>query len=105
MSIPVYSTVFAALAGFTGVDTSVVPLGYVAVLRDLDATVGISAGMLITLTGTNGQIIWAWEPGVTTGKVSNQWRGRQVVGPAGTFSITTNAPADVTLSGWLLTAP
>ena len=100
--MPIYSRSLVAAAGLSGTVTSVVPAGTTVVIRDVDVTLGVSAGVLVTLVGANGQVIWAWSSGVTTDKTSAQWRGRQVIEAGQTFSVVTSAPADVTVSGYVL---
>lgn len=106
MTPPVYSVELVAVAGLAGTVLFTVPAGNIVILRDLDVTYfsGLtSAGC--NLTGSQGQTIahlgWASLESTST----KSWRGRQVIGPAEHFEVITDSALDVTLSGYLLTAP
>lgn len=102
--IPVYSVRFFAEHGLNGTVTYTVPAGFKAVLRDLDAYNG--GGVISTsvfLEGNNGQSIWS-DSSSAQAKVS-QWRGRQVIEPGETITLTTTGAWDITVSGYLLSLP
>ncbi len=101
-----YSTKLFTAAASAGSGALVVPDGMVAVLRDLDAAVPlISSPVVVHLVGDAGQVITVLSFTVT-GEPSLSWRGRQVI-PAGlTYQlVVTGGVADLSLSGYLLTAP
>ena len=101
-----YSTKLFTAAASAGSGALVVPDGMVAVLRDLDAAVPLIASpVVVLLVGDAGQVIavLSFSP---PGESSLSWRGRQVI-PAGlTYQLVVTAGvADLSLSGYLLTAP
>lgn len=103
-----YSTNFVAVAGLVGLEPLTVPAGEVWILRDLDAyaTGVISVPFTILwLHGVNGQAIayHQWLAGV---QETFEWRGRQVLSPGTTWDVRSdNGAVDVTVSGYVLTAP
>lgn len=101
----VYSTRFAAVQGLNGTLDLVFPAGFIVVLRDLDVYNGSGGVASVFLRGNAGQAIYVhrWEVG--DGASHEQWRGRQVLTPPEGASITCSLAMDVTLSGYLLSAP
>lgn len=108
MSRPIYSTNFVSAVGLVGALTVPNPGPNVYVLRDMDvyATGVLSAPFTVVwLHGVNGQAIWyrQWQPGA---QEWDGWRGRQVIEPGTSFDVRAdNGPVDVTVSGYVLTAP
>lgn len=104
MARTVYSAELAALQNFSGTFTYTVAPGFILVLRDLDASYDGVAGTEMRLLGSQGQTIDRWH-GTITEEGPHTWRGRQVIGAGQSFRITTTDGTDVTVSGYLLTAP
>lgn len=104
MARSVYSSELAALRNFSGTFTYTVSSGFILVLRDLDASYDGVTGVEIRLLGSAGQTIWRAH-GDVAHEGPFQWRGRQVILGGQSFQITTTDGADVTVSGYLLTAP
>lgn len=91
--------------GLNGTAVYTVPAGFVAVLRDLDAYFGGDiAPQNMFLHGPAGQAIW-WNGWTVLIAGVAQWRGRQVIQGGESFDVTTDAPMDVSVSGYLLTLP
>jgi hypothetical protein len=104
-AVPIYSTRFIAESGFTGSAAFLVPAGYVAVVRDIDCVVYTSAGATIQ-AGIGGVTnFWAVTIGVIAVTYWTSWRGRTVLNPGEQLVIGTDAAADFTASGYLLSLP
>jgi len=104
VSSPIYSTRFIAEQGLAGIALYTVPLGFVAVVRDIDAYNGGSLSPeFLFFEGTAGQTIWKGTG--TMDPVNPQWSGRQVFVENEAFSFFTTGTWDVTASGYLLRAP
>jgi hypothetical protein len=102
---PVYSTRFIARQGLNGTATYVVPAGFRAVVRDVDAYCDNSgAGGTLFLHGSAGQTIWHLSLAAFA-TTDGMWRGRQVVEQLESFDVTTDTRTDVTVSGYLLSLP
>lgn len=100
----VYSTRFLGVAGLNGTTAYVVPVGLVAVVRDIDAYANVSvASRELHIIGAAGQTIW-WADWNTGDQVARQWRGRQVLEAGESLTVTTSDLIDVTISGYLLEA-
>jgi len=99
----VYSVRFIGIQGLLGSFTAVNNTEDIWVLRDLDAFAdnpGLSGGLW--LIGHAGQTIWENDTSAT-GTTYASWRGRQVIGPAESFTVKADVPADITVSGYRLT--
>jgi len=86
--------------------TYTVPVGFVAVLRDIDAYSGILTGntLLGYLAATPDVVFFQASWGINeTGWRS--WRGRQVFYAGDTFGLSSNQFVDGAMSGYLLSAP
>lgn len=104
MAIPVYSTRFLAVQGLVGVAAYTVPVGQLAVVRDVNVYNG--GGLSVTTAiwhGSAGQAIALWAS--QTDASDGFFTGRQVFNPGESFDITTNGAWDVTVSGYLLQLP
>jgi hypothetical protein len=107
MARPAYSVRFLSAAGLMGPLTVVVPVGFRAVVRDLDgySDTGPLETAQLFLRGPAGEAIALldWQPNT---QKSLQWQGRQVYNAGETISLLQLglAPVDATLSGYLLTA-
>lgn len=102
----VYSTRFLQEVGLVGAAGYVIPAGFVGVVRDLDAYV---AAPLLTstdlfLVGAGGQKLAWWTTDADT-TTTPEWRGRQVFAAGETVTVVSTGSVDVTVSGYLLTAP
>lgn len=104
MTIPVYSTRFIAVQGLVGAEVFTVPVGYVAVVRDINLYNG--GGITVTTAiwhGSAGQALALWSSSASASDAF--FTGRQVFYAGETFDITTNGAWDVTVSGYLLATP
>jgi hypothetical protein len=105
MARPVYSTEFFAIAGLSGTHTYIVPAGFIAILRDVDAYANVTvASRELHLIGDHGQTIW-WQSWGTEDQFAAQWHGRQVIEPGGIIRAVTSDLIDVSASGYLLSLP
>lgn len=104
MTPPVYSSQLAAAQDFSGDLVVPVGAGVVVVVRDLDVYFGGIGGANVKLLGSEGQVIdaFSWEP-LSSG--THQWRGRQVFNSGQTITLRTTVGCDLSLSGYVLTAP
>jgi len=103
--LPAYSHVLLAETGFTGEASFEVPAGQLVVVRDIDAVVGITAGLSIWAYDTIGAQFWGYTWGATTyTKQTASWRGRQVIPGPGYFYISTDGECDFRASGYILSA-
>jgi len=102
----VYSKRLFSAVGFTpqSVVVYITPIGYTAVLRDIDLynSAG-SSNSEIYIEGDKGQTIFHAEVVALT-KDSPQWRGRQVFYEGETISVNLPGPDiwDITMSGYEL---
>jgi hypothetical protein len=106
VSYPVYSVRFLQARAYSGVATYLVPAGFVAVLRDLDAfqVAGLTVPQ-IYLVGAAGQTIW-WNSGSLVDSSYSSWRGRQVINEGETFAVNVaTETASFAVSGYLLSLP
>lgn len=102
----VYSTRFLQVLGHNGDASYQVPPGKLAIVRDVDAFVAPdNAPGAVYLWGALGQTIWLANWSGLADDLTQQWRGRQVYLAGENVWIHTTAPADVTVSGYLLTTP
>lgn len=105
MANPVYSTRFVQLVGLDGTYTYTCRVGFVTVLRDLDAYYGGDLSLMnVYLIGAAGQTIWEWNPSVAEPSYAS-WRGRQVLYAGETFKLSTGDSVDITVSGYELVTP
>jgi hypothetical protein len=107
MATNVYSRVFVSQSGLTGDADYVVPAGYVAIITALDWYTGAhtpAAKLRLEDVGTSGSFFY--DPGAIDGlPYYGKWRGKQVFEAGTTVRVhVDNNPADVRLSGDLLTA-
>lgn len=102
----VYSTRFIEVKGGTTFYGYTVPLGFVAVIRDVDTYASSELAFAqVFLEGALGQALWWWQSGLGQDSYGS-WRGRQVVMAGETFGLRINVShADATCSGYLLTLP
>lgn len=103
----IYSVRLIQELGLTGSTSYVVPDGMVAIARDLDVYEGASLlPDVVYLQGALGQAIWFQVGNVEDGLTYGSWRGRQVFNAGESVTIrAASGTWDVTLSGYLLTAP
>jgi hypothetical protein len=101
----VYSTRFYEGKNVTSGTIVTVPAGYIAIVRDIDAFFGggIEGGAL-NVIGTLGQT-FAWFPFTGLTSAAFTWRGRQVFSAGESVRFVSGAGVDLTVSGYLLTAP
>lgn len=98
----IYSTQLLAKHAASGSSIYLVPDGYTAILRDLDGWIYPAAGgPLLTLLGPLGNVLAQAEGSAITG-TPLVWRGRQVLNPGDTFTVTADAASDFQVSGYLL---
>jgi hypothetical protein len=101
----VYSKNFASLTGHTGTwQLPTLGADETVVIRDVDVYMGGGAHGTFFLQGESGQAIWRKDWDATNEDTAQQWRGRQVIGPGQAFACSSDQPADITISGYLLTA-
>lgn len=84
-----------------------VPVGYLAIARDLDAFQGVTIlPDTIYFIGSVGQVIWR-NTAIISQDQYGSWRGRQVFNAGESFAVHSDRsfPFDITISGYLLTAP
>lgn len=105
MATAVYSTRFIAVAGLDGAASHTCPVGFVVVLRDLDVYYSNLEPGSVEMIGSESQVIWQNTMSGADVQSYASWRGRQVFIEGESVSIVTEHPTDVTLSGYLLTAP
>lgn len=104
MTIPVYSTRFIAVQGLVGTQAYTVPVGYRAVVKQVNLYNG--GGVSVTTAiwhGSAGQAIALWSSSLTASDAF--FTGMQVFDEGESFDITTNGAWDATVSGYLLTLP
>jgi hypothetical protein len=103
----VYSTTFIAQAGFAGSTSYVVPPGFIALVTNLNAyTDGVDLSSDLFLEGVAGQVVW-WSGTLLATSSFHSWEGKFVAQPGQSFGLHTTGfnDWDVTVSGYLLTAP
>ena len=104
----IYSTQLLKEAGFTGDFTVTTPTGFVTVLRDIDAYANNPLPSVspihLRLKNSLGGTLWVVQVDPDT-EAFFQWRGRQVFPAGDSFTISTDAAWDYSVSGYLLTAP
>lgn len=105
MAVPLYSYQFLAALGLNGSLPYTVPGDVRAVLRDLDAYYNGLVEASIHLEGSLGQTIWYNGFSAGGNPQYASWRGRQVLDPGDTLTVTTDQAIDVTISGYLLSLP
>jgi hypothetical protein len=107
MAAPVYSTRFLAGHGVTSGSSYVVPVGMVAVVRDLDGygNMGLGDTARLYLQGHLGQAV-AFLDWPSNSESHQEWRGRVVylAGESVTVNILGGSPIDYYVGGYLLTA-
>ena len=85
--------------------TYLVPAGFVAVVRDVDAYFGSSLSVkTVFARGSAAQIFWQETVGANLAGW-RQWEGRQVIYAGETLSLFADELVDLTASGYLLTLP
>ena len=104
-AVPVYSTRFIAVAGFTGSAAFAVPAGYVAVVRDIDVTVFTGAGATIEAGIGGSAVFWGYTFGVVPILAWQSWRGRIVLNAGEQLVLQSDASADMVASCYLLSLP
>jgi len=104
MALAVYSTRFILRPFMTGYQSYLVPVGYVAVVRDLDVVTEPTSGNVILLA-IAGNTIFISELGVEPAFTNQEWRGRAVAYPGDLISLDTSDTASGHVSGYLLTSP
>lgn len=105
MARPAYSSQIVAEHALFGAVTFTVPGGALLVVRDVDVWIAapILSSVEYRMLGSEGQTIdWAVCDADTT--ILHQWRGRQVLEAGQTLTLTASDHADVSVSGYLLTA-
>lgn len=105
----IYSTRFIQASGLSSSTSYLVPTGFVAIVRDLDAYCDATLGFAtLFLHGALGQAI-AWHHWDATTEDQFAWRGRQVYYSGEDIEVAVatgiGVAIDVTVSGYLLTAP
>jgi len=111
VAIPVYSTRFVALSGFTGGPTVVytVPAGFVAAVKCIAASVGANTapvGWRVSLSTAEQLARWDLDTLVTAGG-TQLLEGHWVLNPGESLQVTTvsGLVADFFISGYLLSLP
>lgn len=108
MAERVYSTQFIAIQGLSAAHTVTIDDSHVGIVRDIDvyATGAIAIPFTFVFAqGSDGQAFfyYQWDPGA---QAWEGWRGRQVIEPGQTFTVTpSNGAVDVSVSGYLLSSP
>jgi hypothetical protein len=101
----VYSTQFLAEAGANPHGTYVVPVGFVAIVRDIDVWFDSSlVGQTVTAF-VNGVGFWVVALGATALPGVEQWRGRQVCNEPGAIDVDMSGDGSFVCSGYLLSLP
>lgn len=101
----VYSTQFLIERGLVGTESYLLPPGTVGILRDVDVYYNPSsfAPQTFFLLGDIGQAIVYMEWLIVSSSRTQEWRGRQVFTTG--IQITSAEPADISVSGYVLTLP
>ena len=104
MSSPLYSTNLLALRDFSGNEAVPAPPGTVLVIRDIDVYYGGLLAPQFNASGDAGQVFASntWAP-ASPGLYS--WRGRYVTRPSGLISVFAEFGMDISVSGYVLSAP
>jgi hypothetical protein len=102
----VYSTAFLEAQGETGSLVYTVPPAMIIVVRQISVFWGNQAvapgGRVL---GGAGQAFWSWA-GAVFAPNNAQWVGRHVITAGHTLTVTVdNGNSDISVSGYLLTAP
>ena len=104
-AFPVYSRRFIDVAGFTGSVAFLVPTGFVCVVRDITAWVGISAGASVQAGLGGSAVFWGFTFGVVTVQATAEWQGHHVINEGEQLVLASSASVDLMASGYLLTLP
>lgn len=107
MALAVYSTRLLYTANISAAPSYVIPEGFVAVIRDLDASCPSPVtGYYVYLVNVTKSYIIAIST-FPSDNNSASWRGRQVVPAGEEIALNGNPPtgATATVSGYLLTLP
>jgi hypothetical protein len=104
-SVPFYSHRFIAEAGFTGSAAFLVPAGFVAVVRDIDAVIFTPGAGTIEAGIGGSAVFWGFTWSFVAVLGWESWRGRIVLNPGEQLVITTNTGMDFSASGYLLSLP
>jgi len=102
----VYSKSFVQYEGLDGTETVEPLAGYIDIIRDVDVyanNTGVSP-IHFRLIGQSGQTIWLFQVDPDT-NASGHWTGRQVMDAGVAWSVETDAPMDVSVSGYQLSLP
>ena len=101
----VYSQTFYAVQGLDGSYEWECTTGSVAIVSCIDVyAAGIDTGDY-RFIGYNNQTIDYWDFGASDTAATHQWRGHQVFHAGLSFFVQTTRPMDVTVAGYLLSAP
>ena len=103
----VYTVLMHSIAGQNGLHTLSPPDGSVVwIIRDIDVYAGNAGVSPIHLRFRNdaGGTLWLVQVDPDT-NLSASWRGRQVSQFGAPFDVLTDAPFDVTVSGYQLSLP
>jgi hypothetical protein len=106
VALPVYSFQFISIAGLAGTATAGPAAGYVAVIRDIDIyyVTGL-AGADCQVQRLGGPVFAFFSFGPTDPSAVKSWHGRQVLFDTDELIVTTTGALDVSVSGYVLTAP
>jgi hypothetical protein len=110
VATPIYSTNFFAIAGFQGQEYFDVPAGLVVIVRDITCYMGgtrdsSSTFWLHDTTNGNVAVFWFYQAALENAQYVH-WTGRQVFTAGTQWDVqVVGAPADIRVSGYILTAP
>jgi len=101
----VYSQRFINVAGFSGHAAFLVPDGFKAIVRDIDACDFTPGGATIEAGIGDGGVFWiyTWPAEIVGGWQG--WRGRVVLEPGEQLVLNASASLDMVASGYLLSLP
>ena len=102
----IYSTRFIDNPSLSVGDSYTVPTGYTAIVRDIDAAIGVNLGAFeFRFVGTGAAVLWVWSGPSSAGE-SAQWRGRQVFYEGEAFGFfASGATFGYSACGYLLLNP
>jgi len=104
MASVVYSYRFLSAANADPEALFIVPVGYVAVVRDLDAVLSPAGATVFQLFVAGAQVFIA-QFGIELSYSNIEWRGRQVAFPGETIAVYVDNDCSVSVSGYLLLNP
>jgi hypothetical protein len=105
VSVPVFSTRFGLEHSFDGIYSYEVPAGYVAVVKEIDVTYGISVGASVVAYGPGDAAFWSYHFGTIDLRRTESYQGRAVFYAGEIFSVELSDTGDLYIGGYLLTLP